>query len=473
MERLRKIGRLPARSAAQIRQNRLGIGFEKLDRNVFDPERAYDKVAQLGVKLVRIQSGWMRTEQQEGVYDFAWIDSIVDNLRARGMEPWIDLCYGNPLYTESAQEYFGAVGVPPIFTQRERDAWAAYVQATVSHFRGRVAWYEIWNEPNGLFCWKHGTSAAETARFTIETARAIRSADPAARVIGGVVTHIDLPYIAALFENGMADHIDAISFHRYRANELEAVRDIKALRGLINRYNPQVSIVQGESGTQSRSGGAGALRQGAWTPEKQAKYLLRQRVMDLSTEVIFTSHFTSVDMVEALHGRTGDLNSYKDFGYFGVLSADFDEAGFACGTYTPKPSYYALQNLCALLSEDTHPVDLPVMRKTLESPRLFGRDYEGSAFMQASFARGEGFAYAYWKADELMTSSFEGTISFDAALPGDVRLIDPMTGDVYALPDHMAVHDGACLHLNNLPLKDYPLILAFGRFGDVLDGCPL
>lgn len=49
---------------------------------------------------MRIQSGWQRTEQEKGIYDFAWLDDIVDNLLKRGLKPWMCLCYGNELYDE-------------------------------------------------------------------------------------------------------------------------------------------------------------------------------------------------------------------------------------------------------------------------------------------------------------------------------------------------------------------------------------
>ena len=62
---------------------------------MFDPEKAYDKVAAIGVKWVRIQSGWARTEKEKGVYDFRWLDSIVDNLLARGLKPRMCLCCGD------------------------------------------------------------------------------------------------------------------------------------------------------------------------------------------------------------------------------------------------------------------------------------------------------------------------------------------------------------------------------------------
>ena len=121
MERMKKIGRIQPANAKEIGPSRLGIGFEKLDRKAFDPNKAYDKVAELGVYYVRLQSGWQRTEREKGVYDFTWLDEIVDNILARGQEPWINLCYGNDLYNADARKYYGAVGCAPIFPMRRKE----------------------------------------------------------------------------------------------------------------------------------------------------------------------------------------------------------------------------------------------------------------------------------------------------------------------------------------------------------------
>ena len=49
MERLIPLGRVRPVTAEKAGWNRLGIGFEKLDRDAFDPAPAYDPVAALGV----------------------------------------------------------------------------------------------------------------------------------------------------------------------------------------------------------------------------------------------------------------------------------------------------------------------------------------------------------------------------------------------------------------------------------------
>lgn len=466
MERLKKIGRIVPLAPGQARDSRLGLGFEKLDRKAFEPEKAYDLVAGSGVRYVRIQSGWQRTEIQKGVYDFSWLDSIVDHLIARGMEPWIDLCYGNGLYTPAAREIFGAVGCPPISTEEEKTAWRNYVEALVRRYAGKVAWYEIWNEPDGRHCWRHGINAAEYGDFAVDTCRAIHRADPGAKAIAGVLCSINLPYFKEMFDRGVAVEADAVSFHRYNANELDALQEIRALRALIDRYNPKLRIIQGESGTQSDSRGAGALRGGAWTPLKQAKYLLRHRLLDLASEVVFTSHFSALDMIEALNGRVGDKASYLDFGYFGVIQAEFNEDGLATGEYKPKLSYQALQNLCALFPGDVAPADLPLRREALDSPRVFAKDDASSSLVALGFRGKGGEALAYWKAVDLMRETYDGTISFRlAGEEREIRLIDLLSGQIYELPPSMMESvNGQVVRLRNLPLTDCPLLLTFGEF---------
>ena len=467
MERLKKTGQIRPAGAKEIGMSRLGIGFEKLDRKAFDPRSAYDQVAELGVHYVRLQSGWQRTEREKGIYDFTWLDEIVDNIIARGQEPWIDLCYGNELYNESARKYYGAVGCAPVSSEEEKFAWERYVEAVVRRYHGRVRWYEIWNEADGQWCWKHGPDAVEYGDFTVATANAIHRADPEAKAIGCVLSRINLPFFKVMFDRGVADAVDAVSFHRYNADELSALQEIRALRALINRYNPKVKIIQGESGTQSDSRGCGALRGGAWTELKQAKYTLRHRLLDLSSEVEFTSQFSALDMIEALNGLVGDQNSWLDFGYFGLLHADFDENGIACGTYSPKMSYRAMQHLAAIFRADVRPAELPVIRRVLESPRVFGKDDGSSQLVMLGFERENGAqALAYWKAADLMTETFEGTVSFE--LPeetGDIRLCDLMTGSVYDIPESMTTRtEGGATCLTNLPLTDSPLLITFGDF---------
>lgn len=467
MERLLKAGELKKKHSSTIKSSRIGIGFEKLDRNVFDPEKAYDKVAETGVKWVRIQSGWQRTEKEKGVYDFEWLDKIVDNLIKRGLIPWICLCYGNGIYDEEAAKIFGAVGVPPIHTEEQKQAWYNYVKATVQRYAGKVTLFEIWNEPDGKWCWKHGVSGNEYGQFAILTAKAIKEGNPLAKVVGGAICLDNNEFLSQAVSEGMAEYIDMISFHHYSCDETTIPDRVAAFRGIMNIYNPDVKIIQGESGSQSRSDGCGALRGGAWTELKQAKQLLRHTVVDLSTEVLFTSYFSCMDMIEALGGKVGDKSSYLDYGYFGILGAEFDENGFSVGEYYRKKSHTALQSLCSIFAEDYEKTELPMLFVKRHSNRIFGEERVEPTYCKYGFKRGNGsYALAYWNASDLMRTTYESTISMEfVGLPQNMKLIDPLTGMIYTFPENMIEKTGEnYVRIVNAPILDYPLIITFGAF---------
>lgn len=461
---LKKVGKLKTKDANAWSESRLGIGFEKLDRYAFEPDGVYDLLGKIGLKWARIQSGWQRTEREKGVYHFAWLDEIVDNLIARGLIPWMCLCYGNDLYNEEAKEVFGGVGCVPIETQEQKDAWKNYVKACVEHFKGRVRYFEIWNEPDGWFCWKRGVNATELGNFSIDTAKAIKEANPDAYVIGGSVWSSPITFMQEALNTGMGTYIDGISFHEYTYNEQNVTQKVRAIRGLCRMHGINPDIIQGESGSQSKHSRTGALSEGAWTPRIQTKELLRHLTIDLLNDVLFTSYFSCVDTIESLDGKTGVAFSKEDVGYFGVLGSDFDEDGNRVGGYTPKPSYYALQNLSALLGGKIEVIDLPVIFHREIAPYL-GKvmTVAGYEATYGGFRLDDGsYALAYWKPAELMTTEYEGAVSLEVAMGKEYYLVDPIDGSVYALSDvEMDEHGTAMLKF--LPIRDYPLFLVCGK----------
>ena len=453
-----------------VRSEFLGLGFEKLDRDLFDPTKAYPFLPATGVSWIRLQSGWQRTEREKGVYDFAWLDDIVDSLVGLGLKPWICLCYGNQLYSEDAAKVFGAVGVPPIFTEEQRRAWRAYVTAAVAHFRGRVAAWEVWNEPDGVWCWKHGPSGAEYGRFVIETTAAARAAAPDAKIVAGSMCHwMDTPWFHELADTGALDDIWGFTYHKYSEDERTSIEKADDVGAMLRPRNPRVRIIQGESGSQSRPDGHGALKDQAWTPRKQARQLLRHAAADLLAGVEFSSYFSCLDMVEALNGATGDLGSILDYGYFGVLAAEFGPDGRATGEYSPKPSYRALANLASILRGTPRRVEAPVHFCAGPAPHFGLKEREPGArellsgmFDLANGARG----LAYWNPTPLHTVEYDGTATVVwRGIDAPPLLADPLAGTVETLPEKCVERlSPGVLKLSHVPLRDTPLFL--------LDGTP-
>ncbi|MBE6588588.1 MAG: hypothetical protein E7643_00280 [Ruminococcaceae bacterium] len=476
MERLQRLGRIVSKSASEVKESRLGIGFEKLDRDVFDPNKAYDKVARIGVKKVRIQSGWMKCEKEKGVYDFAWLDRIVGELLSRGLEPWLCLCYGNPLYTPLAQKVYGAVGCPPVQSEEEMSAWLSYVEATVKHFYGRITLFEIWNEPDCAYSWKHFfgeerdlmQNAYEYGVFARDTARVIRAVAPEAKICAFASVGVgDLAFINRALSTGLGEVIDYASYHCYSPFDMDRVRTIRNFRDILDLYNPKIGIIQGESGAQSDSRGSGAMAHFAWNRDKQTKLMLRMLLQDLYAGVEFTSYFSTMDMIEALNGRVGERASYLDYGYFGVISADFDEDGRSTGEYSEKKSYFALSALASLFEGKAEAFRFPVAREYLPSIRVNGTDCTDNTVQDYTFRLDNGdTALVYWNAVPILTSTYEGTITYSVYGQDNecVRLVDLSTGEVYGIPEEMKNDQrNGGIRLRNLPLSDSPLMILFGK----------
>ena len=467
MERLIKIGKLQPINSKDITDSRMGLGMEKLDRDAFDPTKVYDKVAALGVKWIRLQSGWQKTEKEEGIYDFAWLDSQVDELLKRGLKPWICLCYGNVLYDELAKQYVGAVGCPPIRTEKAYNAWLKYVEATAKHFKGRVEYYEVWNESDGGWTWRPEANPKEYAEFCLKTGMVVKTVDEKAKVITGSHYGDTMKFFNGEFANGSLEISDAVSYHSYNYDETLSMQKVKALKGLVKYYGKDVEIIQGESGSQSKSGGNGALWWIRTNPKMQTQQILRHTVAALIAGVKFTSIFSCVDMAENLDAKEGE--PITTCGYFGVLGAEFDnKTGQLIGDYYEKPSYYAFQNLCALLNENVKSVDLPVIFTPQDSQRIDGRDCPTKELIYGGLEKSNGSkAFAYWNStDMIKVQGFEGSVTFEVSgVSGEARLIDPMDGSIYTIPDSIMTKTANNLYsFKNIPVKDYPLIITFGDF---------
>ena len=95
---MKEIGRLAVRGAKDIKSSKWSVGCETMDRDYADWNAYKHLLEPLGAKHGRLFSGWAKTEQEKGKYDFSWLDPQVREMAAMGVKPWICLSYGNPVY---------------------------------------------------------------------------------------------------------------------------------------------------------------------------------------------------------------------------------------------------------------------------------------------------------------------------------------------------------------------------------------
>ncbi|HPA18446.1 MAG TPA: beta-glucosidase [Verrucomicrobiae bacterium] len=442
------IGKLRPRSASAIAASPLGVGFETLDRQMFDPERVYPHLGRLGAKWARMQTGWGRCEQVKGQYDFAWLDAAVDRLLGLGIQPWFNLGYGNWLYTPEAPDSF-AVGWIPLGTEGAQQGWLRFVRALGEHFRDRVKHWEIWNEPNHPNFWKpNEASPAEYVRFVRLTAPVIRHAVPGAVILGPTVW--GPAYFRSCFDLGLGDLVDKVSYHWYRPTpEDKYEASIAECRAVLAEHKLKKALWQGESGCPSKPGSTGALGKYDWTEDLQARWVLRRTMSDLRLRIEMTSYFHSVDVLYPDRKDAGMVH-LGGMNYKGLLRGE---------DYTPKPSYFAYQCLCALFDAQSEAADLSF---DVSGP---GADstWNQTALMKGSFIRNGSPLHVYWLPLNLMKAMPRLTSNISVPAPSAVGiespvLVDPLNATVHRPTRAERARGGWALP--SAPLADYPLIIA-------------
>lgn len=155
-----------------------------------------DKAASLGISKLRWGVPWYRVEPSPGVFDWRWVDKVLDYMvYTLRIDPIIDLVhYGTPLWLEGSF-------VDPAYTQRV----AAYAREFARRYAHMVRFYTPLNEPtvNGDFCCRtaqwppylKGESGyvrvmLSIARGVQNTVKALREVDPDSVMIAVEAMHL-------------------------------------------------------------------------------------------------------------------------------------------------------------------------------------------------------------------------------------------------------------------------------------------
>lgn len=432
------IGRIAPRDASEAPEQNWTLGCEVLDRDYANWDAYKDYVAPLGIRTIRLQGGWAKTEKERGVYDFAWLDHIIDDARARGLNILLETSYGNPLYKGDNEL---KAGIPT--SEEALAAWDRWVEAMAEHYRGRVRDWAMWNEPD----LNKDNSMERVAQFNIRTAEIIRRIIPDARVAGLSLASPKCENLHACLREiqrqGKLDLFDWYIYHGYCSNPDSNYQTVRDLQKTLAQYTDKATMRQGENGCPSGRSAFYALRDYDWTEVSQAKWDLRRMLSDLELGVE-SSIFTICDY----------LQKGRDMNRKGLLFANDDQT-----IHHAKIAYYAVQNLAA------------VFDATLE------RDRSGSAGILATGASSRGqaacFAYrrtgtgaplvAYWDRSEIPSDSLE-TTPVDLVTKGlefrDPVWCDLVTGLVYPIPQEQVRRDGDRIYFTGLPYYDSPALLA-------------
>ncbi len=277
-----RLGTVKARRSTEIADSYWGIQAGSLD------DRVLEAAAGIGVKWTRLQASWPAIEKARGTYDFSVTDQAFDATLERGITPFVDLVGANSLYTpviryedRKQAEIYGERPGPPTHNAEAMAAWLRFVEATVTRYRDRIRYWEIWNEPNHRAYWGAPPDAREYGRLLQATATLIRKLAPDAKIVAGATAGMDAPFIDGFLSGSNAALVDVVSYHQYQGEpEARMMRMVK-VREVLDRHKPAIETWQGECGYPSASSTRDFRGRAPWGLNIQAKWLLRQAYSDV------------------------------------------------------------------------------------------------------------------------------------------------------------------------------------------------
>lgn len=432
---IRQIGTIRPRSADQIAGSNWTLGCETLDRDfaIWDEYKAY--IVPLGIKTIRLQGGWAKTEKAKGVYDFTWLDAIIDDARGMGLNILLETGYGNPVYPGGGG--FDLAGGFPT-SEEGLAAWDRWVEAMATRYAGKVRDWAMWNEPD--INKQH--KPVDIAAFNIRTAEIIKRIIPDARIAGLSLASSNPKLLdqclGALAEKGKVDLFHWFIYHGYEFNPDVSYPKVEALKATLAKYSKTARMRQGENGCPSETATRFALSNHPWTEYSQAKWDLRRMLGDLGHDVE-SAVFTICDF----NHKGREINRK------GLLHATADRRVDGI-----KLAYYAVQNTVAVFDDTLARVTAPAV----------------SVMADASSAC---FAYRHVKTGAPLVVLWDNSGTPDDAFvtrPAQVTVkdlafqepvwVDLVTGRVYAWPADRMVKAGAFTLFKDVPFYDAPVLIA-------------
>jgi len=432
---LKQIGTIRPRSATEIEGSNWTLGCETLDRDFADYQEYKQYIVPLGIKTIRLQAGWAKTEKVKGKYDFAWLDTIVDDARGRGLNILLETDYGNPVYEGGGGADLSG-GFPT--SAEALAAWDRWVEALAGRYQGKVRDWAMWNEPD--INKKH--KPEDIAVFNIRTAEIVKRVIPDARIAGLSLASSSPKLLESclkvLAEKKKIDLFHWFIYHGYTFSPDSAYQNVEELKTTLAKYAPKAHMRQGENGCPSELATRFALSNHPWTEYSQAKWDLRRMLGDLGHDVE-SAIFTICDFNHV--GR--EINRK------GLLRATADKK-----VEKIKLAYYSVQNAVAVFDNSLERVREPVVAV------MYDKATASFAYRHRKTGRD---LVVYWDGsgtpDDAFVTRPAQVVTRGLSIQAPVW-VDLVSGRIYELPASSVTRAGEFTIYRNVPLYDAPVLIA-------------
>ena len=176
---------------------------------------------------------WPNLEPERGRWAFAVLDKMVAEAQDHGVEVLMGLAH-SPKWASARPDEPGAYAPGAVAEPANIDDWRNYVRTVGQRYKGRIAAYEVWNEPSDKS--HFSGSVDKLVELTCEASRILKAIDPAVRIVSagsaGGGSHIR--YLDNFLSRGGAACIDVVAHHFYLPRfgpeaMVPLIREVKAV----------------------------------------------------------------------------------------------------------------------------------------------------------------------------------------------------------------------------------------------------
>ncbi|MGU3432791.1 cellulase family glycosylhydrolase [Actinomycetes bacterium M1A6_2h] len=303
-------------------------GSAILYMNDADQNQTLDCIVATGGTQVRFDIPWFFVQPTATAFNWGFVDVVVDKARARNLSI-LGVITGSPPWA--------AVNQSGLATTRPASAatYAQFCRATAQRYLGKIAAYEIWNEPNGSMFFSPSPNPAFYASMVKAAYPAIKAVSSSITVVAGALgptvnangrIHA-VDFTTAMYNAGIAGNLDGLSFHPYE-------NDATFAQACLYDNSPARQMIAMHSIMKARGDGAKKI----WLTEYGAS----------------TADITADQQANLV---VGSLMQWQEVSFAGPVyvytirdadsSVDESESQFGAftSTYQPKSLAYGIQNL--------------------------------------------------------------------------------------------------------------------------------
>ncbi|UCE07336.1 MAG: cellulase family glycosylhydrolase, partial [bacterium] len=297
-----------------------------------------------GVNLLRISFGWDAIEAKKDQYDWLfWDDYVKMAVDEYGVTLIPYICYMPKWNSKGAADTLYFWNYPPV----EAEQFGEFMQAIVSRYKKWIKTWELWNEPDIWIYWQ-GTPE-EFANMIKIGAKAVKEADPDAKVVLGGVAYSE-GFVEKLFRDyGLSPYVDVVNMHNYyetwNEQPVENIDDhILKMSEVIKNYGNHQPLWMAEVGYSTfRQGSKVSSEYTAYyeyehKPEYQAVDLFKRLALIVSTEKISAIAWYEIKDLTPTDEVIGDEYNNRHL-------------GVAYVNHSPKPAQQALMFFNQLFSQ--------------------------------------------------------------------------------------------------------------------------